>query len=160
MRLPDWTPFAPATSTTTPAQRDAMIADAIKISGISLDQATALVDDLDNDRLFLNSRYQVACRKYPASAPFPDIGHLSIKRLNKAPIPASAYRDFMRIKDEICGPEFEAVQIFPARSDEIDTANQYHLWVFLDPSFRLPFGWHGQRLVSSEQPVNGRQEPL
>jgi len=154
-------PLMPATlEPITSERRAAIIADCLRTDPTMTEaQAAAIIDDLDNDMIFRNDVYQVNCRKLRAPG-FPDIGHLSIKRLDKEPISAAGYRDFMRIKDEICGPEYEAVQIFPARADEVDTANQYHLWVFLDPAFRLPFGWHGQRLVSSAQPVNGKQEPL
>jgi hypothetical protein len=160
--VPAWTPFVrDELQPLTPERRAALINDVMRVDPLmTMEAAAALVDDLRNDAVFVNSRYQVNVRKYRAPAGFPDIGHLSIKRLDKGIVGREGYRDFMRIKDEIVGPEYEAVQIFPARFDEIDTANQYHLWVFLDPSYRLPFGWHGRRIVSSEQPVGGKQEPL
>lgn len=39
------------------------------------------------------------------------------------------WRDFQRIKDELVGPEREAVELYPAASRLLDTANEYHLWV-------------------------------
>jgi hypothetical protein len=39
------------------------------------------------------------------------------------------WREFQRIKNEICGPEREAVELYPAESRLVDTANEYHLWV-------------------------------
>lgn len=160
--LPAWTPLRPAELIPLePDTRARMIADCIRLDPtMTPEQAAALLDDIGRESIYLNSRYQVNARKLHGPAGFPDIGHLSIKRLDKERVGREKYRDFMRIKDEICGEEYEAVEIFPARSDEIDTANQFHLWVFLDPAFRLPFGWHGQRLVSSTQPINGKQEPL
>jgi hypothetical protein len=59
------------------------------------------------------------------------------------------WRQFQQIKNEIVGPEYEAVELFPAESRLIDTSNAYHLWVHCDPVYRFPMGLH-RRLVSSE----------
>ena len=160
--VPAWTPFQRATLIPmTPEHREALIDDALHADpSLTREQAAAVIDDLDNDVIAKNSRYQVNIRGLTAKPPFGRIVHLSIKRLDKERVGRERYRDFMRIRDELIGPQFEAVEIYPPRSDEVDTANQYHLWVFLDRDFRLPFGWHGQRLVSSVSPVGGKQEPL
>lgn len=160
--LPAWTTFRPATlEPITPERREALIIDTMRVDK-TLDRAsaTAIVDDLSNDLIYLNSRYQVNCRKYRSRNGFPDIVHLSIKRIDKERVGPERYRDFIRIKNELLGPDFEAVEIYPAFNDEVDTANQYHLWVFFERCFRLPFGWHGQRLVDGTSPVGGKQEPL
>src|SRR5258707_10114026 len=61
-----------------------------------------------------NSRYVVIMRRGEACDDGPDLIHLSIKRLDQRPhIP---YREFKRIKDVLCGEEYEGVQLFPARS--------------------------------------------
>ena len=54
------------------------------------------------------------------------------------------------IKNDICGEEMEAMELFPAESRLVNTANQYHLWV-LD---KIPFGFN-KRIVSSAD-VMGR----
>ncbi|GHO61302.1 hypothetical protein KSC_001940 [Ktedonobacter sp. SOSP1-52] len=64
----------------------------------------------------------------------------------------------MRIKDELVGPECEGVELFPARSREVDTSNHYHLWVIDDPTFRFPFGFT-RRLVTEATIGDARQEP-
>jgi hypothetical protein len=51
------------------------------------------------------------------------------------------WRDFQQIKNELVGPEHEAVELFPAESRLVDTANQYHLWVHVSSDFRFPFGF-------------------
>jgi hypothetical protein len=61
------------------------------------------------------------------------------------------WRDFQQIKNEIVGPEYEAMELFPAESRLVDTSNTYHLWVHGDPAYRFPLGLH-QRLVAS-QPI-------
>lgn len=63
--------------------------------------------------------------------------HLSIKRHDKEPM--NDWREMQRIKTAICGAEAEAVQLYPAESRVVDTANQYHLYVLIGAPF--PFGF-------------------
>jgi hypothetical protein len=107
-------------------------------------------------RIYRNSRYQVHVRRLKALNEGPDLVHLSFKRLDREIfIP---YRDKMRIKDEFVGAECEGVELFPARSRELDTANQYHLWIIDDPTFRFPFGF-AERCVSDISLAGVVQEP-
>lgn len=53
--------------------------------------------------------------------------HISFKRLDRAAV--RDWRHFQAIKNDIAGAEREAVEIFPAESELMDGANQYHLWV-------------------------------
>ena len=59
------------------------------------------------------------------------------------------WRDFQRIKNEIVGSEYEAMELFPAESRLVHTSNTYHLWVHSDPTYRFPVGLQ-HRLVSPE----------
>jgi hypothetical protein len=43
----------------------------------------------------------------------------------------------------------EAVELYPAESRRVDSANQYHVWAF--PGQRLPFGF-AERLVAEDIP--------
>lgn len=87
----------------------------------------------------------------------PEIVHLSIKRNDRAPI--LKWRDMQKIKNDLVGPECEAVQIFPAESRLVDTSNQYHIYVFKDPSIRIPFGYQ-ERLVYEGNSHGAVQEPF
>lgn len=64
--------------------------------------------------------------------------HLSIKRMDRRPI--RNWRHFQQIKNEVCGEETEAVELYPAESRLADNANQYHLWVMLEPHQPGEFG--------------------
>jgi hypothetical protein len=52
---------------------------------------------------------------------------LSIKRNDREA--ECDWRVFMRIKNELVGPDREAIQVFPSMSRVVDTANQYFLFV-------------------------------
>ena len=53
--------------------------------------------------------------------------HLSFKRNDRAAV--RDWRHFQAIKNEVAGPEREAVEIYPPESQLVDAANEYHLWV-------------------------------
>lgn len=114
-------------------------------------------DHMNSQVIWMNDVYQVAITVNKAWK------HLSIKRLDKAPI--KEWRDMQEIKNELVGPEWEAVELYPAESRLVDTANQYHLWVFIGEGqdFRWPFGFN-ERLVldgTGEVEEQGfRQQPL
>ncbi len=55
------------------------------------------------------------------------------------------WRHLQRIKNELAGPETEAVELYPAESRLVDGANQYHLWCF--PGFRFPFGFNERHVA-------------
>ena len=102
--------------------------------------------DLRKDRVFLNSHYQVNARLIRKPEGWPcDMVHLSIKRIDKHPV--HDWRHFQWIKNELVGEEHEAIEIYPAESRLVDTSNQYHMWVFADPTVRLPIGFAEGRLV-------------
>ncbi|HRH85667.1 MAG TPA: hypothetical protein PLO41_02360 [Rubrivivax sp.] len=73
-----------------------------------------------------------------------DMFWLSIKRRDRAPV--HDWRELQQIKNMIVGDEHEGFEVYPAESRLVDTANQYHVWVFVDPAVRLPVGY-GQREV-------------
>src|SRR5262249_2281454 len=78
-------------------------------------QPTALMD------VYANNIYEVKVRSVP---PFI---HLNIHRLDGQP--CKEWWHFQQIKNELVGPEFEAVELFPAESRLVDSGNEYHLWV-------------------------------
>ncbi len=137
----DWTPFREGTKASPDEIRE--ISRQIA-KDLSMDEACIerLVERESAAKVFLNNIYQVKlCDDR-------DVIWLSIKRHDKAAI--HDWRHFQRIKNELVGPENEAVEIYPAESRLIDTANQYHLWVFKDPTYRLPLGFNeGRKTVDA-----------
>lgn len=126
-----WEPFKPATM---PPMRPEMVALLAKDTGTTEDEIreAANLPQL----AFLNNLYQVNLREVEFGGQ--SFTHLSIKRLDKAAV--HDWRHFQRIKNEICGPEREAIELYPAESRLVDTANQYHLWV-LPEGNKVGCGW-------------------
>jgi hypothetical protein len=110
----------------------------------------------DGVTIYLNNLYQVSAKLWAFEGWF-DMVHLSIKRRDKGPI--RDWRDMQRIKNELVGPEHEAVELYPAESRLVDTANQYHLWVLKDAAVRFPFGFQ-ERFVCNVSEMGARQRPF
>jgi hypothetical protein len=87
---------------------------------------------------FVNSRYQVAATYLDPKLRSRGWISLSIKRRDRSPL--HDWRDLQRIKNEVIGLEREAVELYPAESRLVDTANQYWLWVLPDGD-ALPVGF-------------------
>mgnify|MGYP001579045100 FL=1 len=96
-------------------------------------------------RVHINNRYIVHATPFAGEGLTGHV-HLSIRNKNRTAI--RDWRHFQRIKNEICGAEREAIELYPAESRLIDEANQYHLWVFPE-GFALPVGFD-QRVVGSQ----------
>lgn len=94
--------------------------------------------------MFQNNRYVVYVKtnvstefKRPNGTPSTCV-HLIIARHDKQE--RRTWGDLQRIKNEVCGPLCEAVEVFPSEVRRLDIPNhQTHLWVY-EPSVILPHG--------------------
>lgn len=123
-------PFQPATLEVPSAE------EIVRRFEVEPDEAERLRAQMAEQSVFLNSTYQVNVDLVHA-----EIGpmlHVSIKRRDKQPM--HDWREMQRIKNAILGEEAEAVELYPAESRLVDSANQYHLWA-LPPGVRFPFGY-------------------
>jgi hypothetical protein len=98
------------------------------------------------DKMYVNSRYTVLVRSI-GTGQYGKGVHLSIRRNDREAI--HDWRDLQRIKNELVGPETEAVEIYPAESRMVDTSNQYHLWCFTN--FQFPFGYTERLVLDNTQ---------
>ena len=118
--------------------------------GVSRDVAAQQVQALRQQTVYMNDRYQVNVLRVPM--PFGpacgDVAWLSIKHRDKSPV--HDWRALQEIKNRIVGPEHEGFEVYPAESRLVDTANQFHLWVFLDPKVRLPVGFREREVTGAD----------
>lgn len=146
--------FEAAPVEASPEERERMINQAMQADArLTRDMAAAVIDDYTTDQIYLSTEYQVALRVAETGWDH-DVLHLSIKRIDREPI--RDWRALQSIKNAIVGEECEAFELYPAESRLVDTANQYHLWAFIDPTVRVPIGFV-HRLVDV-QPVGKSQQ--
>jgi hypothetical protein len=99
-------------------------------------------------QVFVNDTYRVQVRREPP------IVQLSISRIDGEP--CKDWRHFQQIKNELVGPEFEAVELFPAETRLVDMDNEYHLWVNTETGFRFPFGYNRRHVAAAPVIYRGR----
>ena len=94
-----------------------------------------------------NGSYQVWKRTLEAVDGGSNMIHLSIKRNDREPI--RDWRVMQEIKNMLVGKECEGMEMYPAESRLVDTANQYHMWVFEDPTVRWPWGFNEREVTNT-----------
>jgi hypothetical protein len=75
-----------------------------------------------------------------------DVIHISYHRRDRAPI--RDWRIGQRLKNELAGPEYEGIEIYPAESRLVDTSNEYHLWCV---PWAFPLGFDYRDLATQDQ---------
>jgi len=110
--------------------------------------------------VYVSRDYQVSIFdvKHPGLG-WPKMWHLSLKRRDRKPIDDNRWRILQQIKNTLVGEENEAVELYPAESRLVDSANQYHMHIFADPEERWPFGFT-ERFVTSTESHGSMQRPL
>jgi len=130
--------------------------------GITVEAAQVQAEKLACQAVYMNERYQVNVHRLPASfgPDTSDMFWLSIKRRDREPI--HDWRDLQAIKNAIVGEEHEGFEVYPAESRLVDTANQFHLWVFADPKVRLPVGFRTREVMDAPAAAaqGAKQRPL
>ena len=135
-----------------------------RAEGATKEAANSAYDYLRRCEHFVSDTYHVALDKTPEHG-FGDaveLWHLSIKRNDREAF--HDWRVMQQIKNAICGREAEAIELYPAESRLVDTANQYHLWAFMNDGDRLPFGFSDRVVfdagVTSDLAPDAKQRPL
>jgi hypothetical protein len=136
--------------------RQEIIAETMDHYGVSEDEARARLEaEHGRCSYYLNAIYQVQVDEVSDG-----VTHLCIRRRDGA-ADLRDWRHFQQIKNELCGEEREAVELYPAESRKVDTSNKWHLWV-LPLGTTLPVGWTKRDVKYDEsRDVPGmRQRPL
>jgi hypothetical protein len=84
---------------------------------------------------WVNDKCQVYVYDYESPEGWPKMVNLSLKLNTREPW--HDWRDFYRIKSELCGTSCWAIEVYPAQHALIDSANQYHMFVY-EPGVEFP----------------------
>ncbi len=94
---------------------------------------------------YINSRYMVNVDRFINGFPIGDSPWCLIGISNVDQTAKHDWRDFQRIKNDVCGDEWEAVEMYPAESRLNDPSNYFFLWAV--PRGVLSFGLTSGRRV-------------
>lgn len=90
-------------------------------------------------------------RRKPTGWPFGEGGPLVQIGISTADgTPRHDWREFQWIKNDVCGPEWEAIELYPAESRLIDPSNYYILWA--TKNIRLGL-FKGRRVFKPEEAI-------
>jgi hypothetical protein len=101
--------------------------------GVTFEKLREMFLDLSGSKMYENEIYTVVVREAGSG-----VTHLSIRRNDRGA--ARDWRQFQQIKNDICGKDREAIELYPAEHRVVDTANQFHLWV-LPEGVTIPVGF-------------------
>ena len=125
-------------------ERPEVVAETMKFYNISEGEARELLQrEHARARYFINDLYQIMVEEQEDG-----VTHLNIRRIDGSMF--KDWRHFQQIKNEICGPEREGLEIYPAESRLVDTSNKWHLWV-LPEGVRIPVGWQKRDVQYDEE---------
>ena len=85
------------------------------------------------DRAYANGTFSVVVRTLKTE--YGLCKHAAIRNIESTEI---TWKEKQEIKDKIFGVNYVAVEVFPKKSDLIDEANMYHLWI-LPLQYNFPF---------------------
>lgn len=90
----------------------------------------------DRETFWANSHYLVFRREFLNEDGTVALVHLSMRTVENDV--RHDWREMQRVKNELCGTDWEAAELYPSEDRVVDMANQWHLWAF---PFVLPFGF-------------------
>lgn len=85
------------------------------------------------NKVWTDGEYVVMSRTIPTD--WGEVEHACIRNASSTDIP---WREKQRIKDELFGVERSALEVFPAKTQLVDEANMYHIWI-MPEGFIIPF---------------------
>lgn len=94
-----------------------------------------LYPSLAGSRAMMNNLHMVVIKDVETTQGV--VRHLHIQRLDRRPI--HKWESLQQVKNEICGVQAEAVEIYPPQDEVVNAYNHYHLWV-LPEGIKMPFG--------------------
>ena len=110
--------------------------------GMTRKTAKRICNENIPDAMYVNEKYVVSVFKNEAHGFGDDsveVWHLSIRRQDREA--CHDWRDFQAIKNQVCGPEYEGLELYPAETRVLDAANQYHIYVIMHDGIRVPVGY-------------------
>jgi hypothetical protein len=101
----------------------------------------------DGAEVWENTRYEVTVRRHSEGWPFGGGDWVQIGISAKDGSARHDWREFQRIKNDIVGPAWEAIELYPAESRLLDPSNYYILWC----APAIPVGKFEGRMVATPE---------
>lgn len=103
-------------------------------------------DDSGPVEVWENTTYQVTVRRHVNGWPFGGGAWCQIGISSHDGEARHDWRDFQKIKNDVCGTDWEGVELFPSEARIMDPSNYYMLWC----APAIPVGKYEGRILADE----------
>lgn len=110
----------------------------------------------DTTEVYENEIYEVTLRNFKEGWPFTGGKWAVIGICSKDGAPRHDWRDFQRIKNDLVGTDWEAVELYPDEGRLLDPSNYYMLWC----APKIPIGKYEGRSIMNETNCIAPQRPF
>ena len=136
-----WGKFQRGVAVDIPGQRARLAEELAEQTGLPVEQVMdrieATIDETARDtEIYFNNLYVVLLRRFYSSEMNCKMVYLSLRRQDRRPV--RNWGHLQRIKNELVGEQYQAIEVFPPHTLKIDACNQYHLWVFEEVGRGVP----------------------
>jgi hypothetical protein len=116
------------------------------------------VDSAEHPERWTNDLYIVFVRRWSKDPVFGTYGGMIQLGINAHDGTARHdWREFQGIKNQLCGPECEAFELYPAESRLLDPSNYFTLWCF--PGLkRIKVGHNERRVLDADEALAPQRE--
>ena len=105
-----------------------------------------------------NDRYIVSVRRFKKGFFIKNAPYMILGIGNQDESAAHDWRDFQAIKNDLCGRDWEGIELYPSESRLKDPSNRFYLWCV--PGGILKFGLPGGRIVLNSYEAMAPQRPF
>jgi hypothetical protein len=105
-----------------------------------------------------NESYDVLVRRYKKGFFIKNSPYVVLSIINADQSARRDFRDFQAIKNQLCGKDWEGIELYPAESRLKDPSNEFFMWCL--PPGLLKFGLPGGRKVVKAKDAIAPQRPF
>ena len=105
-----------------------------------------LAADWQDGFVWRNAWYECLVRYYPQGFPIDDSAYMVLGITHASQEARHDWRDYQRIKNDICGPEWEGLELYPSESRLVDPSNRFYLWCVPPGVIRWGLAPEGRRV--------------
>lgn len=99
-----------------------------------------------------NSRYCVTVRRFSNGFFIKNCAYAILGIMNEDNTARHDWRDFQQIKNQLCGKDWEGIELYPAETRLIDPSNEFFMWCV--PKGVLKFGiGRGRRVLDADKAI-------
>lgn len=112
-----------------------------------------LPEGLPGGEVWANRWYECSVRHYGAGFPIDDSPYLLLGITHVSQRAVHDWRDFQRIKNDICGEEWEGLELYPSESRLVDPSNRFYLFCVPPGVVRWGLEVPGRRVLTMAESI-------